>query len=288
MSLSLELHDGALQIFDVDHGQCALLTLPSRTGMQRVLIDCGHSVNSRGQPWYPGGHLSSIGVKHVDMLICTNYDEDHISGYPDLIQRGITVGVVFGNPTVSPEAIAHLKSANGMGNGIAALAATLASRRAQGLSLFPQTIPGLDLSWSCNPYPFFNDENNLSLVVMLNIHGFKFLFPGDMESKGFNHMLATYLPFRASISSIDVLVAAHHGRVNGICPAMFDDYGCNPQLVVISDDYKQYDTQETTPYYARKARGILNFRGQGPRYVLTTRNDGEIIFSFNGGRCIVM
>ena len=30
---------------------------------------------------------------------------------------------------------------------------------------------------------------------------------------------------------------------------MFDVYGGKPVLVVISDDYKQYESQETTNYY---------------------------------------
>ena len=69
---------------------------------------------------------------------------------------------------------------------------------------------------------------------------------------------------------------------------MFDVHGCNPNLVVISDDYKQYDTQDTTTYYGSKAIGITNFRGQpGVRRVLTTRSDGEVRFSFVNGRCDV-
>ena len=49
------LHAGGLQIFDVDHGQCALLTMPGDGGtIYRVLIDCGHAVNFQGAPWYPG------------------------------------------------------------------------------------------------------------------------------------------------------------------------------------------------------------------------------------------
>ena len=69
---------------------------------------------------------------------------------------------------------------------------------------------------------------------------------------------------------------------------MFDVYGCSPKLVVISDDYKQHDTQETTTFYGSKAIGITNYRGQsGTRRVLTTRSDGEIRFSFVDGRCDV-
>lgn len=280
--------DGLLQIFNVDHGQCALLTMPSPSGVSRVLIDCGHSVDFNGRPWYPGAHLASMGVTYIDMLICTNYDEDHMSGYSDLSQRGITIGCILGNPTVSAETILHLKTEDGMGVGIEAIASVLAARRQIGWVQLPPLIPGVSLTWTYNPYPYFNDENNLSLIATLDIHGFRFMFPGDMERRGWANILATCFPFRQTVAGVHVLVAAHHGRENGICEDIFDLYGCRPKLIVISDDYKQYDTQETTNYYARKVQGIEAYRGRpGMRYVLTTRRDGEIIFSFNNGNCNV-
>ena len=282
------LHNGALQIFDVDHGQCALLTLPgSSTGNWHVLIDCGHSTNFRGSPWYPGQHLAALGVKYIDLLICTNYDEDHASGFPDLERRGIAIGCILGNPTVASETIAYLKAEDGMGDGIRAVATALATRKRLGFVQTPPTIPGLILTWTWNPYPRFEQENNLSLVATLNIHGFNFMFPGDMERDGFEHMLSTCPPFRPVVANVHALIAAHHGRESGKCPMMFDTYGCKPLVVVISDYYKQHDTQETTNYYALKARGIAGFRDQGVRYVLTTRSDGEIKFTFKNGQCIV-
>ena len=68
---------------------------------------------------------------------------------------------------------------------------------------------------------------------------------------------------------------------------MFDVHGCYPSIVVISDDYKQHNTQETTGYYSRKVRGISWFRNEGARYVLTTRSDKEICFSFKNGGSLV-
>lgn len=283
--MAIALQDGLLQIFDVDHGQCALLTLPSLIGPRRVLIDCGHATNFEGAPWYPGQHLRALGVDYVDLLICTNYDEDHASGFPDLEQRGVGVGCILGNPSVSPETIVHLKTEDGMGRGIEAIASALAARRNIGWMQVPPDIPGLSLTWTWNPYPAFEDENNLSLVATLNIRGFKFMFPGDMERQGFRHLLRTCPPFRSTVAGVNVLVAPHHGRRSGICEEMFDECGCNPAVIVISDDFKRYDTQETTAYYSRKARGIPWFRDGGARYVLTTRRDGEIRFSFHGGAC---
>lgn len=168
------LHDGGLQIFDVDHGQCALLTVPAigRTAY-RVLVDCGHAVNFRGAPWHPGAHLQGLGVRYIDMLVCTNFDEDHMSGYPDLVKRGIGVGCILGNPTVAPETIARLKTQDGMGAGIEALANTLAIRRSMAWAQVPPTIPNVNMIWTWNPYPYFDDENNLSLVFTLDVRGYR-------------------------------------------------------------------------------------------------------------------
>src|SRR4051812_38647431 len=88
-ALSYPVQGGILQVFDVDHGQCALLTMPMPSGAEaRVMIDCGHSSRS-GQQWCPGEKLAGAGVKHLDLLVITNCGEDHASGFPNLIKQGI-------------------------------------------------------------------------------------------------------------------------------------------------------------------------------------------------------
>lgn len=290
--MDFPLGNGALQVFDVDHGQCALLTIPNGHGyFYRVLIDCGHAVNFRGGPWYPGEHLQSMGITYVDLMVCTNFDEDHMSGFPDLNSRGITIGCIMGNPTVPGSTIVKLKTANGqnnLGRGIEAVALALSARQLIGWKQDPPLIPGVNMVWTFNPYPFFEDENNLSMVFTLDVYGHRFMFPGDMECAGWRNLLTYCEAFRPMVAGVDILMASHHGRESGICPELFDMYGCRPKLVVISDDYKQYATQETTNYYASKASGILGFRNeQRVRRVLTTRSDGPITFHFLNGGCIV-
>lgn len=275
--MTIDIRDGLLQVFDVDHGACALLTMPTPHGAKRILIDCGHSTDIGGKLWLPGEHLRKQGVSHVDALICTNFDEDHASGAPSMVQNKVSVGCILGNPTVPPEVIEHLKTEDGMGNGIRVIANSLAGRRAAGEEQSLPNIPGVSLRTFYNPWPHWNTENNLSLVVHLTVWNTVFLFPGDMERDGFENMLQ--LPsFSALMPGIHVLVAAHHGRENGRCPAMFDVHGCSPQLVIISDCAKRHQSQETVPYYYRKARGVPNVRGPDTRYVMTTRDDGEMLF----------
>ncbi len=281
---SINVNDGLLQVFDVEHGQCALLTIPSGNGFKRLMIDCGHNAIAQ---FYPGDHLAKLGATFLDQLVITNYDEDHASGYPNLLSRGISIDWILRNPSVSPQTIRSLKSEDGMGPGIDALIQHLTS--SFGPPVAGRSAPlfdGVQIEYFWNQYPYFDDENNLSLVLHLTVHGYSFLFSGDMEKAGFDNILATCERFRTVVSSIDVLIASHHGRKSGICPDMFDEWGCRPKLVVISDDYKQYETQETVNYYASKCSGISNFRNSGnDRKVLTTRNDGEICFNFSNGIC---
>lgn len=278
------VHDAFLQVFDVRHGACSLLTMPSPQGVRRILIDCGHSA-SGGVEFYPGRHLRQLNVGHIDALFVMNYDEDHASGFTDLLQQGITIGGIFGNPSVPPHLVRSLKTEDGMGPGIEALTRVIGRRQQINLIEELPNIPGLTLNWCWNVYPAFQDENNLSLALELQIHGINFLYSGDMERPGLTNLLARNQLFPLMVRRADVLMASHHGRINGVCQSMFDDYGCNPALVVISDDYKQYASQDTTGYYSSKARGVMGFRGQSVRKVLTTRSDGEIHFSFRNGSC---
>lgn len=282
----LPLHDGALQIFNVEHGACALLTMPPSGNCHRILIDCGHNATTK---WRPGEHLRQLGVTQLPLLVVTNYDEDHVSGFRNLIEQGVNIRQILRNPAVSPATIAHLKTEDGMGHGIDALVRVLT--HAPQVDVVGNQFPvphGVSMEWFWNPYPYFDDENNLSLVVVLSVYGFKFMFPGDMEKRGFKNLLDTNARFRAIVSETSVLIASHHGRKNGICEEMFDTWGCRPRLVVISDDYKQHATQETTNYYGSKVHGITGFRShQGLRRVLTTRDDGELMFSFRNGQCLV-
>jgi len=269
-----------LKIFNVEHGACALITCDNGN---RFMIDCGHNGTTN---WRPGSHLRALGVAVLQQLVITNYDEDHVSGLPDLLNN-VYVEWLLRNPTVGAADLFALKSEDGMGVGIQALSGIIPSFRP---SSNPEpTFPGLNWHAFWNPYPAFTtDENDLSLALYLTLSGTTFLFPGDLERRGWLNILTTNANFRNCVRNVDVLIASHHGRDTGICKELFDMYGCKPQIVVISDDYHQYDTQKTTQYYASKASGIQGFRIGGNRSVLTTRSDGELTFTWRGFRdCIV-
>lgn len=259
-----------LEIFDVEHGACALLTGDDG---KRLMIDCGHNGSTN---WRPGNHLVGLGIKKLDLLAITNYDEDHVSGLPNLREH-VEIGRLWRNKSVTPNILKSLKSEDGMGVGIDELV-DMASEYTNS-TLPPFSILNVERQAFHLNYPEFEDENNLSFVIHLNINGIGFLFPGDLETSGWNALLERNVNFQKAVANTHVLIASHHGRDNGICTDIFDRYGCNPFWTVISDKGYMYDTQKTVPYYASKCRGAT-FRDQ-ERKVLTTRSDGAITFWFN-------
>ena len=80
-----------IEIHDVDHGGCAVLTSPSG---HRLMLDCGLSI---GRPWFPSVTYAG---NRIDTLLFMNLDEDHVEDLPDL-WRSSPIGAIFSNPTVT-------------------------------------------------------------------------------------------------------------------------------------------------------------------------------------------
>jgi beta-lactamase superfamily II metal-dependent hydrolase len=111
-----------------------------------------------------------------------------------------------------------------MGNGIEALVG-LKSRYNSAVSGSGPDFGNLTMRYLWNKYPTdFDDENNLSLVVVLNAHALTICFPGDMEVAGWKSLLKNP-SFVDAIGGVNVFVASHHGRENGCCEELFPKRG---------------------------------------------------------------
>lgn len=262
-----------LTIFDVEHGACALLTCDNGA---KILIDAGHNSKTG---WKPGDYLSGVGTSSLEMLVITNYDEDHVSGIGSLFDN-VYVEWLWRNKSVSAPAIRTLKTEDGMGAGIERLVDKIESSFSGGSnsSELP-TFKGLERKAFHNSYPAFDDENNLSFVTYLRCNGVGVMFTGDMEKKGWAELLKRDDVIQA-LKGTSIFIAPHHGRESGCYEGIFKY--CEPYYVVISDKGYMYDTQLTLPFYRKYAKGGP-FRGKDRR-VLTTRKDGTIHFQFDEGK----
>jgi beta-lactamase superfamily II metal-dependent hydrolase len=257
-----------VRIFDVEHGGCALVTSDVGT---YVLIDCGHNSSTN---WRPSTYLSNLGIRHLEQLIITNYDEDHASDLAN-VARMASVGFLMTNPSVSGYDLKNLKHIGGIGPGIEALANMKNQFGAPGVTTSAPNLGTLKVLPFWNRYPLdFQDENNLSLVVILKAHGLTICFPGDMEVAGWRNLLRNPT-FVQAIGEVNVFVASHHGRENGCCEELFSHTRLNPIMVAISDSGIQYATQDTVAWYRQRVQGFV-LNGE-KRHVLTTRRDGRIL-----------
>jgi beta-lactamase superfamily II metal-dependent hydrolase len=255
-----------VEIFDVGHGQCAVITAPNG---RRMMLDCGDRLGEETF-WTPSLHYFK---DTIDILALMNLDEDHISDFKGMAED-CTVPWILTNPTIGAREFALLKQ-DGMGRGAKALAAWLSR---------PRGVPGVaqpdfgavQIRWY---YPFYipgavNKTNDLSLVVVAQFGNFKIVFTGDLEAAGWRRLLA--LPeFRADVAGTTVFVASHHGRESGRCDELFDLM--RPQLVIISDNEHQYDSQDTNGWYRSRSEGaFFAHNALERRYVATTRKDGSM------------
>lgn len=258
-----------LNIFNVDHGACALITTSNG---RRLMIDCGHHAENN---WWPGYALSAMNISRLDRLFVTNFDEDHASEMANVLEN-IPISVLVTNPTINVATLRAMKAEHGMGPGIRALAYSMENVFTGGPPL-PEDFGDTTFTTYFNPYnPLsgFTDANNLSLVVFVQCGPHKIIFPGDLEKQGWLALLQDPA-FVRELRGVTLFVASHHGRVNGYCPEVMA-LCPNVQAVIVSDKKKGYQTQETVNLYRSHAGGFMYDGAR--RKVLTTRRDNSMQF----------
>jgi hypothetical protein len=194
-----------------------------------------------------------------------------LSGLPRFLslQQRIPIRILHRNTSLTASQLRAIKQQSGpLGPGAAALLQMLDSYT--GTVTSPPVYSDLDYAVFHNTYPEFQDTNNLSLLLFVHSPGLSVAFTGDLEKAGWKRLLQS-ADVQAHLRRVNIFVASHHGRENGYVPEVFDY--CKPDIVVISDEAVQYETQEHS--YAQHARGITWSQTQ-IRKVLTTRKDGML------------
>ena len=255
-----------IEIFDVEHGQCALVTADDGNHM---LIDCGHNATTG---WRPSAMLAARGIRWLDTLAISNCDEDHVSDLPNIARHLLTdggqtvnVGYLHHNFDIGPEVISKMKAPHALSVSMRFLCALL-PKVTGGSGLGFRTFGPGTCNLFLNRHPSLLDDpteqgfsNNMSLVTFLHHGDIHIVFPGDLEPKGWRLLLAN-ANFQAELARVNVFVAPHHGRSTGYLAEVFGH--CRPKVIIVSDGQVEYDTQ-TGVYGRQHAAGLVMFPG-GP------------------------
>jgi len=236
----------ACTFVSVGHGTSALIeTSSGRT----LLYDAGHLGSPLGAVRPVSEVLWSRGIRHLDAVVISHADSDHFNGLPELAKR-FSIGHVYVSPVMFEEtqpAVVELRR----------------SLEAQGLQF--ETISGGDrLSLDDNTvaevlHPprrgVIGSDNANSIVLAVTCAGRRVLLPGDLESPGFEDLVAEE-PLRS-----DVVMAPHHGSRRSD-PAGFSLWS-KPSYVVISGSRDVEDEAEIRAVeFSYQSRGAEVFHTQ--------------------------
>jgi competence protein ComEC len=243
-------HSATISFINVGQGDCILI----RTGAgKHILIDTGGTVSFRkpGEEWrdrrdpYEVGLkllvplLLKRGIRELDALVLTHLDADHIGGAQAIIGN-IPVRSILFNGTLKHSPVADRLFQLALGKGIPCYPVHTpmewnVDQSTRLSALYPieeQTSPGGAIEIEDN-------QNEISIVLLLTVYGRHFLLPGDLEAEGeaaivmAEHGKENHSNSRSSsLVDIDVLKAGHHGSKTSTTQTWLDYW--NPSETVIS------------------------------------------------------
>jgi beta-lactamase superfamily II metal-dependent hydrolase len=270
-------------IFDVGAAQSILVYPPAQTSHAR-LIDCGGEEDGFSPVEFIVSKKllpkNGNGIPKLGNLTITNYDHDHFSWLPDL-RKKVDIWTTQLPKNISSKELKFYKDEVTEALEHLCYLKDTYTHPAQDFDPVYKTetyhLEQGDLEGDLN-------TNHLSQMVFIEFEGSKLCVAGDLEKPAWEKILLNQ-GVRNHLSTVDVLIAPHHGRENGYHEAIFKY--CSPELIIISDKDIVHDTQSgMAQLYSKHVKGNgISFNGSR-RKVLTTRSDGHILVEFepNGKR----
>ncbi|MGI6545337.1 MAG: DNA internalization-related competence protein ComEC/Rec2 [Fastidiosipilaceae bacterium] len=195
--------------FDVGQGDAVFI----QSGKKSILIDAG---TSRAGEKIVLPALRALGVRRVDLAICTHLDEDHVGGMISLIEAGM-VGQIGGcSDRIVRRTQPELYQAS-LNHGCDWLELVAGDK----INVGDEMI--LEVIW---PFEHKNAANEDSVVSVLTWHEVKILLTGDIGVAEEEQLLDLGM-----LKDLDVLQVAHHGSKHSTGGRLLDL--TQPELSVI-------------------------------------------------------
>lgn len=182
-------------VFDVGKGDCILV----QTSNAAALIDTGYDETADDVVPF----LLKQGIDHLDYLVITHYDKDHVGGVR-AIGNALDIGTVFlpayeGADKHYHSTIAAIKDL-GLSTQTVSKTTELTLDEAA-FAIFPSGV-----SYDPDAKGDEGNDNDMSLVVTLTSKGDSYLFAGDLEEEGVDAYL------KGGHGTFGVLKVPHHGE----------------------------------------------------------------------------
>jgi competence protein ComEC len=268
---------GKVTITFLDVGQGDAIVIQS--GRRTTLIDAGGTYTKLVQgrtgqaerKWDAGRgvivpFLQSKGINHLDFVVATHGDLDHIGGMTSVVKRIPVSGFLRNGkkPTTAEEA---------------ELLKLVEERKIPVSSVERGWMweDGDGVRWQVlNPSEGNRSlsDNDSSVVLLLEAFDFRILFTGDLEKEGENELLHNSLP---KLQHIDVLKVGHHGSKSSTSTAWLDRL--KPSVSILSVGLKNrygHPQKETLQALERYHSRIFRTDQQGAITIEITKDSLEV------------
>lgn len=265
------LHENSIDaprwvVWDVGQGAASTLLLP---GKRVVVVDLPGRTGSR----FNGGTsvatgLRFLGFTHVDLLILSHAQSDHLGGALSLLHSVNNTGEIWlpDVPAAHKDArvLAIAEAARAQGTPVRWLARGDTRRLITGTA-GKKSATQFDILWP--PRGFApNNENNTSLVVSVTMGGeTELLWPGDIEASSERQLLKSGLP------AVHAMLIPHHGSKTSSSPGFIGALAPDLAVAQVAAHNR----------YRFPAAGVLaRYRAIGAQVATTA--DGAIIVGWHG------
>ncbi len=233
--IMIPMMDNSLYFNVVDVGQ-GLFTTIKYKGLN-IIADCGSTSSKEMGEYIAIPYLTKRGIKGIDGLFVSHWDEDHYNGLDDIQKSHIKVKKIF-------------SSTNYEGyNDVQKLSVGHEMKFDDNLKM--------EILW---PYEnlILGNINNSSLVISINYKNINILIPGDIEEE------AEYAIY-SDLKHYDIVVVPHHGSKTSSTAQFVDSV--KPQIAVLSYGRNYYGIPHEEI--------ILRYESAGSK-IFSTFEHGEI------------
>ena len=238
---------------DVGQGDSCVLELP---GGPVVVIDGGPG---RAGEYVVAPYLESRGIDHVDAVVATHPDADHIGGFPSVFGQLDVAWLLEGPGRSESQIYARL---------LESATAEPARRDTLYAGDWIEAPMGARLLVLHPPRGVvYSSRNDQSLVLLVDWGECEILLTGDAEQRAERDLLASGCDV-----ACDVLKVSHHGSANGTSPALLD--GARPMLAILS-------CGRDNPFGHPDPAVIDRLRSAGVT-IARTDQDGAVVVRFHG------
>jgi len=234
----LPVEASLLTVTALDVGQGSSTAFLS--GARTCLVDCGgNSSDSAGD--IAADYFAALGVVHLDLLVLTHFDADHISGLPRLFDRMEVAEVAVPGGELAPDMPEELRA---LFEAEGARVSRVDSTARLGLG---------DAALTLYPPVDGDGSNESGLFALCSAGGFDALVTGDAGA------LAERLLIRTQpLPDIELLVVGHHGSAGSTSEQLLD--ALLPELALISSGWNSYGHPSPETLARLSGRGIQTFR----------------------------